>query len=214
MAHYTCVDAPRDKVLADVAHLKDLGIENLMLLRGDPPQGGGAFRAHPQGFAYASELIETVRQRFADSFAIGAGCYPERHPEAANLDEDVRRLAGKVAAGADFLVTQLFFDNVQYFDFLRRARAAGIRCRIIPGIIPITSYSQIERFTRMSATTIPSPLASALEAAKDQPEKLYRIGVEHAIAQCRELLAADAPGIHFYTLNKSRAAVEIFEELV
>jgi methylenetetrahydrofolate reductase (NADPH) len=119
-----------------------------------------------------------------------------------------------VDAGADFLITQLFFDNARYFDFVRSAREAGIRCRIIPGIIPITSYAQIQRFTKMSATTIPAELAEKMESSRDNPRRLYQTGVDHAISQCRELLAGGAPGIHFYTLNKSRAAVEIFEQLV
>jgi methylenetetrahydrofolate reductase (NADPH) len=214
MAHYTCVDASKEKVASDLEYLQSVKVENLMLLRGDPPAGGGVFKAHPEGFAHASELVEFVSARFGKSFAVGAGCYPEGHPEAESIDQDVQNLKAKVDAGADFLVTQLFFDNKRYFDFVARARSAGIHCRIIPGVIPITSYSQIERFTRMSATVIPPSLAAALEAAKFDSEALYRTGVEYASFQCRELLAGGAPGIHFYTLNKSRAAVDIFEQLL
>lgn len=214
MAHYTCVDASHEKVMSDIEHLRDINIENLMLLRGDPPKGGDKFLPHPQGFAHASELVEAVAARFGNRFAIGAGCYPERHPEAETFENDILNLKNKVDAGVDFLITQLFFDNAAYFAFEKRAREAGIRCRIIPGIIPITSYAQIARFTKMSATSIPPELAEKLEASKDNNRRLYRIGVEHATNQCRELLAAGAPGIHFYTLNKSRAAVEIFEQLL
>jgi methylenetetrahydrofolate reductase (NADPH) len=214
MAHYTCVDASRDKIISDMEYLKSINIENLMLLRGDPPKGSASFEPHAQGFAYASELIEAVVAQFGNQFSIGAGCYPEGHPEAKSCNDDVKHLKNKVDAGADFLITQLFFDNARYFDFVRSAREAGIRCRIIPGIIPLTSYAQIQRFTKMSATTIPAELAEKMESSRDNPRRLYQTGVDHAISQCRELLAGGAPGIHFYTLNKSRAAVEIFEQLV
>jgi methylenetetrahydrofolate reductase (NADPH) len=211
MAHYTCVNATRERVRQDLKYLVDIGIKNLMLLRGDPPAGQEVFIAPENGFQHASELIAHTHENF--DFCKAGACYVDKHPEAASLDEDIRYLKVKVDAGADFLITQLFFENKNYFHFLDLVRKAGIHCRIIPGIIPITSYKQIERFTKMSGAMIPGTLIQQLESSKDDPDATYRIGIEFSIRQCRELLARGAPGLHFYTLNKSRAAVEIFETL-
>jgi methylenetetrahydrofolate reductase (NADPH) len=213
MAHYTCVGASKSKVIEDVKVLKSKHIDNLMLLRGDPPKGTNSFVRHPDGFAHASELIERVSAEFKDDFSIGAGCYPEKHTEAQTLDQDIINLKNKVDAGADFLITQIFFDNRVYFDFVKKIRQAGIQCRVIPGIIPITSYTQIDRFLKMSGAQIPEGLIEKLEAEKDNPKKILQTGVDYAIEQCRDLINGGAPGIHFYTLNKSNATVEIFEEI-
>ena len=182
-----------------------------MLLRGDPPKGEEVFTPPRNGFNYASELIQYVEENY--DYCKAAAAYVEKHPEAPSLEEDIKHLKTKVSAGADFLITQLFFINQYYFDFVERVRAAGINCRIIPGIIPLTSYHQIARFTQMSSAEIPEALSSEIEANRDNKEKMYEIGLEYTIDQCRELLAKGAPGLHFYTLNKSRAAVEIFESL-
>ncbi|MBN1950928.1 MAG: methylenetetrahydrofolate reductase [NAD(P)H] [Bacteroidales bacterium] len=211
VAHYTCVNATRDKIKSDLDYLMGHGIKNLMLLRGDPPKGENEFIPPENGFNFASELTAFVDEYY--DFCKAGAAYVEKHPEAPSLEEDIQNLKLKVNAGADFLITQLFFINSYYFDFIKKTRAAGITCRIIPGIIPLTSYKQIERFTKMSAAKIPAKLASAIESHKDQPEKMYEIGLEYTINQCKELLTNGAPGIHFYTLNKSRAAVEIFESL-
>ena len=211
VAHYTCVNATREKVRNDLDQIKEKGIKNLMLLRGDPPKGQKSFVPRDNGFRYASELISYVEERY--DFCIAAAAYVEKHPEAISLEEDILNLKTKVNAGADYLVTQLFFINQYYFDFVSRAHKEGINCRIVPGIIPLTSYRQIERFTQMSAAKIPEVLVAEIERNKDNPERMYEIGVEFTINQCRELLEKGAPGIHFYTLNKSRAAVEIFESL-
>ncbi|MDR2286861.1 MAG: methylenetetrahydrofolate reductase [NAD(P)H], partial [Prevotellaceae bacterium] len=213
MAHYTCVGVSKTKVLEDINYLKSKNIDNLMLLRGDPPKGTSDFVPHPDGFAHASDLIERVSTEFKNMFTIGAGCYPEKHPEEADFEQDILHLKAKTDAGADFLITQLFFDNDIYFRFVDKARKAGIRCRIIPGIIPITSYSQIDRFCKLSNTKIPDSLLDRLESAKDNPKKILRTGVDYAIEQCKNLLESGAPGIHFYTLNKSIATVEIFETI-
>jgi methylenetetrahydrofolate reductase (NADPH) len=213
MAHYTCVGASKSKILEDITYLKSKNIDNLMLLRGDPPKGANDFVPHPDGFVHASELIETVSTEFKNAFTIGAACYPEKHPEAETLEQDILYLKEKTDAGADFLIAQLFFDNKIYFDFVEKARDAGIRCRIIPGIIPITSYSQIDRFFKLSSAKIPNVLTDKLEAAKDNPKRILRIGIDYAIEQCRNLIEGGAPGIHFYTLNKSNATVEIFETI-
>lgn len=211
VAHYTCVNATRDKIKSDLDHLRETGIKNLMLLRGDPPKGQDHFIPPENGFAHASELITYVDEGY--DFCKAAAAYVEKHPEAQSFDEDMQYLKIKVDAGADFLVTQLFFINDYYFKFVQRARKEGINCRIIPGIIPLTSYRQIERFTKMSSARIPKHLVREIEANKDNPERMYEIGLDYTINQCQELLDKGAPGIHFYTLNKSRAAVEIFESL-
>lgn len=210
-AHYTCVNAPKDKIEKDLRTLQSINIQNLMLLRGDPPKGEEQFIAPKDGFKYASDLISFVDEHF--DFVKAGACYVEKHPEAGTIEEDITNLKIKVNSGADFLITQLFFDNNYYFDFIGKTKLAGIAARIIPGIIPITSYRQIEKFTKMSGTNIPLELKSQLEAYKDNPKKTYQIGVDYTIKQCKELLAGGAPGIHFYTLNKSRAAIEIFESL-
>lgn len=212
MAHYTCVNASKAKVEADLAYLKGLGIDNLMLLRGDHPKGEGVFRAHPEGFRYASELIAFAKSRF--DISVGGGSYIEKHPEAPSLEEDMLNLKRKVEAGADFLITQLFFNNTLYLNFVKQASNMGIQCRIIPGIIPITSYNQIKRFTQMSGAAIPEALVDKMNTYKDDPDKTYQIGMDFAIQQCRDLLLMGAPGLHFYTLNKSRATIEIFETLM
>jgi methylenetetrahydrofolate reductase (NADPH) len=211
MAHYTCVGAGRDKIANDMEYLQKIGIENLMLLRGDPPKGSTEFSAPENGFSFASDLISFVRGKF--SFSVGAAAYPEKHPESGSLDEDIQSLKIKCEAGTDFLITQLFFDNDAYYRFVQKARKAGINHRIIPGIIPITNYKQIKRYVEMTSATFPVDLLEKLETHQDYPDKIYQIGIDHAINQCLDLLKRGAPGIHFYTLNKSRAAVEVFESL-
>jgi methylenetetrahydrofolate reductase (NADPH) len=211
MAHYTCVGSGRDKVVRDMEFLQKIHIDNLMLLRGDPPKGSEKFTPPDNGFSYASDLISFVKGNF--SFSVGAAAYPEKHPESPSRNEDIANLKLKYHAGADFLVTQLFFDNAAYFRFLETARRVGIQCRIIPGIIPVTNYKQIKRYVEMTAATFPPGLLEKLEKHQESPAKIYQIGIDHAINQCLDLLKAGAPGLHFYTLNKSRAAVEVFESL-
>jgi methylenetetrahydrofolate reductase (NADPH) len=211
MAHYTCVGSPRDRIAADMEYLKQIGIENVMLLRGDPPKGSQNFLAPADGFRYASDLITFVRNQF--TFSIGAAANPEIHPEAGSMEAYLRNLRIKFDAGANFMITQLFFENMAYYRFIEMARQAGITCRIIPGIIPITSFRQINRFVELTGTSYPDDLLEMMQSNRDDPDKIYQIGVDHAIKQCIDLLEHDAPGIHFYTLNKSRAAVEVFESL-
>jgi methylenetetrahydrofolate reductase (NADPH) len=203
MAHLTCVEHTRDELAEIARRIRSRGIQNVLALRGDPPQGAGPFRAPPSGFAHASELAAFLRDGF--DFCLGGACYPEKHPESGSADDDLNWTVHKVASGAQFLITQLFFDNEDYFRFIERARAAGIGVPIVPGIMPITSLSQIERFTQMCGARIPAELHARLRRFQDDPAIVVAIGIEHAIRQCRRLLAAGAPGIHFYTLNKSHA---------
>ncbi len=203
MAHLTCVGSNRDEIRTVVDRLAESGIENVLALRGDPPKGETQFSAVEGGFHYASELAAFLRKNWG--FCVGGACYPEGHTEAVSLDADITNLRQKVEAGAEFLVTQLFFDNAKYFDFVRRAREAGIGVPIVPGLMPITNVDQVERFTRMCGATIPEPLLSELHRLRDRPEAVLSLGVAHATAQCLDLLAKGAHGIHFYTLNKSAA---------
>ena len=211
MAHYTCVNASKEKIREDIDYLSKIGIENLMLLRGDPPQGMNKILDNVDGFNHASDLISFVKK--LGKFCIGGATYPEKHLEAKDIEEDLHYLKIKLNAGADFLVTQLFFINDLYFDFIKLTKKHGINCRIIPGIIPITNFKQIKKFVSLTGATIPEEIISQIEPYQDNPEKTYQIGLDFAIKQCRDLLNRGAPGIHFYTLNKSRAAVEIFESI-
>jgi len=209
MAHLTCVGSSRDEIGAILHRLQSAGVDNVLALRGDPPKGETEFKPAADGFAYANELASFIRQGF--NFCIGGACYPEGHVECLggnglrDLKRDIENLQLKIDAGAQFLITQLFFDNNVYFDFVARARAAGIGVPIIPGIMPITNVDQIRRFTQMCGATIPDTLLVELDRLKDQDNAVLSQGVAHAAAQCLDLLQRGAPGIHFYTLNKSAA---------
>jgi methylenetetrahydrofolate reductase (NADPH) len=210
MAHLTCVGSSRDEIGAVLTRLADAGIDNIMALRGDPPRGETTFVRPVNGFGYATELIQFIRARYP--FCVGAACYPEVHPEAPSREADLAHLVEKVAAGPEFLVTQLFFDNEAYFAFVRQARAAGITLPIIPGIMPVLNVAQLERFTGLCGATIPAQLRERLARCANEVE-VVEAGIEYALEQCRGLLAGGAPGIHFYTLNKSRSTVTIMQAL-
>ncbi|MCK6545804.1 methylenetetrahydrofolate reductase [NAD(P)H] [Myxococcota bacterium] len=207
MAHLTCVGSTKDELAGILAELKERGVHNVLPLRGDPPKGESKFVAPKGGFAYASELVDFVKSQ--GDFCIGGACYPEGHIEAASKYQDLHALKRKVDAGAEFLITQLFFDNRFYFDFVDRARAAGIHVPIIPGIMPIHNVEQIQRFTKLCGATIPEQLMRELEKRRDQPERVHELGVVHATIQALGLIQGGAPGIHFFTLNQSTATREI-----
>ena len=209
MAHYTCINANKNKVEKDLKHLISKGIENLMLLRGDLPESG--LKALNSDFQHASDLIPLASS--LNAFSIGAAGYPENHPESLNTEEDIKWMKYKVDQGADFIITQIFFNNDLYFDFVKKARKANITNRIIPGIMPITNFKQISKFSKMCGASIPKYIVDRLEPFQDNPKNMYRTGVEIAIEQCVDLLKRGAPGLHFYTLNKSRATVEIYSSI-
>lgn len=211
VAHLTCVGHTQSELAEILTELERAGIQNILALRGDPPKGQSQFTPNPEGFRYASELVRFVRKRF--SFCIGVAGYPEKHIEAASLEEDLGHLKEKLEGGGDFVITQLFFDNRDYFSFVRRLRGMGLHHAVIPGIMPITDLEQIKRFTSLCGAKIPAPLLNKLEQALPDKEKVVQVGIDHATAQCRELLEKGAPGIHFYTLNKSHATQEIFLRL-
>ena len=211
MAHLSCVGTTQEELREILDEVRDAGIDNVLALRGDPPQGESEWRPHPGGLHYSTELATLIREHY--DVCIGAACFPEVHPEAVDLAHDLKFLKEKVAAGATFLITQLFFDNRLYFDFVDEARAAGIDVPIIPGIIPVTNVDQIKRFTQMIHASIPAPLLDQLELRREDADAVIQFGVAYATLQCADLLARGAPGIHFYTLNKSPATRAILSAL-
>jgi methylenetetrahydrofolate reductase (NADPH) len=211
MAHVTCVASSRSELRNVLNDLEAAGIENVLALRGDPPKDGGADMA-TSAFAYASDLATMIARNY--HFCIGGACYPEKHIEAASLEDDLYNLKRKVDAGSEFLITQLFFENDRYFEFVERARHAGITVPIVPGIMPITNFEQIQRFTAMCGATIPPKLLAELQVRRDEPKAVEELGVAYATLQCTDLLRRGAPGIHFYTLNKSPATRAIVSALL
>jgi methylenetetrahydrofolate reductase (NADPH) len=212
MAHLTCVGANRKQLGEVLAQLEAQGIDNVLPLRGDPPRGAERFEQPQDGFAYAAELVAFIRER-GHGFCLGGACYPEGHVECRDLSKDIAHLKRKVDCGLDFIITQLFFDNARFFEFVERARAAGIDVPILAGIMPITNVSQIERFTSMCGAAIPAALRARLDEVRDDDEAVIEAGIAHASEQCRELLERGVAGIHFYTLNKSTATRAILERL-
>jgi methylenetetrahydrofolate reductase (NADPH) len=213
MAHFTCVGATVPELGQTLDEMRLAGIDNVLALRGDPPAGQEDWSKTEGGLEYSRELVELIGAGYP--FAVGAACFPETHIHAESPEVDLRHLAEKVDAGVDFLITQLFFDNAAYFEFLERARAAGIEVPIIPGIMPITHAGQVERMASMCGASIPEGLRRELHAREDgeHPEAVLDFGVAYATLQCAELLAAGAPGIHFYTLNRSPATRAILSAL-
>ncbi len=212
MAHLTCVGSTRDEIALILDQLSQAGIRNVLALRGDPPKGQEQFQAVADGFAHGNELVAFIRERHPQ-LCIGVAGYPEKHTEAPDLKTDFDNLLNKLRAGADFIVTQLFFDDRDYFAFVEQLRAAGVSLPVLPGIMPITNVSQIKRFTAICGARIPPALLSQLEPVQDDASAVHALGVAHAVSQCRELLAGGAPGVHFYTLNRSTASVEILDAL-
>ncbi|MGZ5411026.1 MAG: methylenetetrahydrofolate reductase [NAD(P)H] [Solirubrobacterales bacterium] len=201
MAHLNCVGETAEGLRAVVDRIAEAGIENVLALRGDPPKGETDFAQPEGGVGSAAELTALISEAHPELTVAGA-CFPEVHPEAESLEADLAYLKTKVDAGASFLITQLFFDNRVYFDFVRAARAAGIEVPIVPGIIPIVSYAQVRRTCELCDATIPPSLASALGALDGDERAEYEFGIAYGAQQCSELLARGAPGIHFYALNR------------
>ena len=209
MPHYTSIGIQKETVASDLQQLLEIGINNIMALRGDLPHD---YDHSQNSFFYANELIEYIRNLNFD-FSIGAACYPEVHKEASSKKEDLMYLKKKVISGADFLITQLFFINNHYFDFIERCHASLIEVPIIPGIMPITNFKQIEKFTNMTGCQFPKSLLNKIDKCDNNPDELYKISVEYSLEQCQELLDAKVPGIHFYTLNQSNITRKIFSQL-
>lgn len=212
MAHLTCVGSTRAEIGTVLKRLADSGIQNVLALRGDPPKGESEFKPVDGGFRYASELITFIREQDLD-FCVGAACYPEGHVETRDLERDLGYLVQKVAAGADFLISQLFFDNEDYRAFLRRARAVGITIPIVPGLMPVTNVGQTERFTQLCGSRIPQELHRRLRIVANDPAAVVATGVQWTVDQGRSLLREGAPGLHFYTLNRSSATLAVHAAL-
>ena len=211
MAHLTCVGHTADELADILDTLVANGIENVLALRGDPPRGESAFVPVAGGFAHGAELAAFIRGRW--DVCIAGAAYPEKHIEAPDPETDLRYLQEKVASGAEVLITQLFFDPADYFLFVARARAVGIDVPIVPGIMPVTNVGQIERFTAMCGAKIPASLRDLLAGVRDDELAVTSVGIAWAADMCRTLLAGGAPGLHFYTLNRSHSTQEIVQLL-
>jgi methylenetetrahydrofolate reductase (NADPH) len=210
MAHLTCANTA-DRTRHILNWMEREGVANVLALRGDPPVTGEPFVPADPQLTHASDLISLVR-RSGYRFGIGAACSTEKHPESHDRDQEFRYMQLKVEEGADFLITQLFFDNRFYFDLVARARAAGINVPIVPGLMPVPSRRSLRLMTAMSGATVPTALQEQIDAAADD-DAIRDLGVKHCIAQCAELLEAGVPGLHFYTFNRARAPIEILAEL-
>jgi methylenetetrahydrofolate reductase (NADPH) len=214
MAHFTCVGQTLRDIDNVLENFAKHGIENVLALRGDRPAGQAE---PPEGwfpdFKNAVHLIRHIRERFGNTFSIGCAGYPEKHPEASDFESDLRYLKDKVDAGAEFIITQLYFDNAHFFHFVERARAIGIRVPIIAGIMPVTNVAQIKKFTAMCGAVIPEKMLVELNPVADNPEAELKYSVAWSTRQCGELLADGIDGLHFYTLNKSKASRQIVENL-
>ena len=207
MAHLTCVDASETEIRDALTELAQNHIENVLALRGDPPAEEDIVVPREQWFPHATELASYIRKNF--NFSIGGAAHPEMHPESPDVESDLRYTKEKVEAGCRFLITNFFFDNRDYFDFVRQAREVGVDVPIVPGIMPVGSVPGIKRMAAMNGSKIPADFLARLEAVADDAAEVAKLGIEHAREQCRDLIQQGAPGIHFYTLNRSPATREI-----
>lgn len=208
MPHLTCVGHSRGELATIADQLHAGGFRNIMTLRGDPPKGDTQFRPAPDGLNHANELVALLKSRHAD-FCLGVAGYPEKHPEAVSLEADLVNLRRKVDAGADFVTTQLFFDNSRYFRFVEKCRATGITVPILPGIMPVLSLKQVRRFTEMCGASLPAQLVTRLEVAAENADVVEMIGLDWALEQIRGLLANGAPGYHLYIMNRAKSALAL-----
>lgn len=211
MAHLSCVGETSEGIAGTLDRIEAAGIENIFALRGDPPRGQSDFVQPEGGFGSSAELIRFIHAGY--DFAVGGACFPEVHPEAADLDTDLAYLATKVQAGASFLITQLFFDNQVYFDFVAAARERGIEVPIIAGVIPVASFAQTKRICELCDASIPPRLEAAFQATEGDPEAEFQVGIAYAAQQSAELLIRGAPGIHFYALNRAPATRAVLAAL-
>lgn len=211
MAHLTCIAHSREELLQIIGEYREIGIENLLALRGDKPANMPDFKPPEGACSHADQLVSLIRENYGDWFSIGVASYPEGHPESPNMEWEIKYFKKKVEAGADFSITQMFFDNRYYYEFVDLCQKAGIDIPIIPGIMPITNFRQVQKFASMCGATIPQRLIERLEPYADSPEDTLKIGVEFAVEQCLDLLEKGVPGLHFYTLNKSKATLMVYE---
>jgi methylenetetrahydrofolate reductase (NADPH) len=211
--HLTCVGRTVTQLREYLRQAQALGVENVVALRGDPPRGDATFQAVAGGLSYGNELVALIRAEFAD-LGIAVAGYPETHQEAPSPEVDLANLKRKVEAGADVIITQLFYDNADFFRFRDRCTAVGIGVPIIPGLLPITNFSQIKRITSLCGAKLPSDLVTGLEKAGEDDAAQFATGVDFAIRQTQQLVDASVPGVHFYVLNRSEAAARVLDEVV
>ncbi|MDX9972502.1 MAG: methylenetetrahydrofolate reductase [NAD(P)H] [FCB group bacterium] len=211
-SHLTCVGATADDLRQYLREARDRDIDYIVALRGDPPKGEEAFRVTEGGYAYACELVGLLRAEFPE-FDVAVAGYPEMHPEAVSLDADIDNLKRKIDCGADIVITQLFYSNARFLEFRDRCAGAGINAPIVPGLLPVTNLTQVKRITSMCGAHLPEEFQARLEASEGQPQEQFEIGVEHASRQVEELVREGTPGVHFYVLNKSRAAARILGQM-
>ncbi|HZZ28085.1 MAG TPA: methylenetetrahydrofolate reductase [NAD(P)H] [Pirellulales bacterium] len=209
-SHLTCVAATVEQLRSYLQAASQQGIENIVALRGDPPRGETTFQPVAGGLRYANELVALIRREFPQ-FGIAVAGYPETHQEASSPEVDLQNLHRKVAAGGEVVITQVFYDNADFFRFRKAYQTLGIAAPLVPGILPITNLAQVQRITSLCKARLPDDLLARLAAAGEDEAAQFEIGVEHATAQVKELLAADVPGIHFYVLNKSPATVRVLQ---
>jgi len=212
LAHLTCVQTTRESTAKILNEFEKAGIENILALRGDTPKGTERFEKAENGFAHANELVSFIKEH--NSFCIGAACYPLGHPESHSLDEDIKNLKKKVNAGADFLITQFFFENRDFYRFLERIDYGGINIPIIAGIMPILNYKQIRRMSELSGHEIPKFLENKLEKIADKPEEVEKYGIEYATIQCANLVKCGIKRFHFYCMNRSEPVTKILETYI
>lgn len=211
LSHLTCVQATKDDIISILTDLEDGNIKNVLALRGDPPKGEEVFRKTEGGFGYASELVEFIKRNY--SFSIGVAGYPEKHMEAPTLTQDIENLKRKVDAGADFIITQLFFDNGDFYRFRDMARSRGIEIPIIPGIFPVFNYKQIAKIASLCGAKIPFYFKGIMTGVSANNDEIAKYGMEYAIRQSQDLLSNGVEGLHFYIMNKSRYVTKIVREL-
>jgi len=211
VAHLTCVCHTKEEIKNILIEIKRRGVCNVLALRGDPPRDNPDWKPGPENFKFSSELCHTIRSSFHDHYSIGVAGFPEGHVLSADRDEDAKFLKLKFDNGADYVITQLFFNNEDYFDYVKRLRALGVTARIIPGVLPITDYNALLKFCALCGATVTEEVKSIFAPIADDKEKVLKAGVDFAIRQCRDLLKGGAPGLHFYALNKLHPVADILK---
>ncbi|XP_076451648.1 methylenetetrahydrofolate reductase (NADPH)-like [Babylonia areolata] len=220
MLHMTCANQTREEVVANLNKAKDMGIRNILALRGDPPDGAQTWTMSETGMNYATDLVKLIKEEFGDYFVICVAGYPTGHPECTSYHDDIRHLKEKVDAGADFIITQLFFDAETFLKFVRDCRSAGIDCPILPGVLPIQAYQSLRHIVKLSKLEVPQDIIDAINPIKENDEAIRNFGIDHAVKMCRLLLEAgvndstlNIPGVHFYTLNREVATIAVLKRL-
>ncbi len=211
--HFTCVVHTKLDIKASLDAFKASGVRNILALRGDPPKDLPTWKPGPENFKYSSELVAFIRENYGDFFSVGVAGFPEGHLLAPDVDFDARILKKKIDAGGEFVMTQLFFDNQLYFNYVKRLRALGVNVRVIPGILPVTNYEGAVNFCKGCGATIPKKVHDIFQPIADDKDRMLEAGTRFALEQCRELLAGGAPGLHFYSLNKVEPVKTIVQQL-